>query len=58
MKLFAQLHCANFTKDTKSQANNIRVVALEINPDSVGGHHEKLRFFMEELGEAYTNKMY
>lgn len=43
---------ADFTDDAEDQADDTIVGAGQIDSESIGGHHKKLGFFVEELGES------
>ena len=52
MELSCEFGGADFADDTENKANDTVVGDGEIDSEPVGGHHEELGFFMEELGES------
>lgn len=42
MEVSGQLGRANFRKHTEGQGDDIIVIAIEIDADAVGGHHQQL----------------
>jgi hypothetical protein len=52
MEVSGQLGRADLREDAEGERDDIVVIAVEVDADAVGGHHEELGFLMEKLCEA------
>jgi hypothetical protein len=52
VELSREFSGTDFTDDAEDQAYDTVVGAGQIDSESIGGHHEKFGFFVEELGES------
>ena len=52
MQIPCQLRGADLRQHAQGQTDDVVVVAVEVDSDPVGGHHQQFRLFVEELGEA------
>ena len=52
VELIGQFWGAHLAQDAKGQADQVVVGVSQVDPDTVGGHHEEFGLLVEELGEA------
>jgi hypothetical protein len=53
VKIACEFWGTYFWEDTEGKADDVIVISVEVDPNPVGGHHEELWLFMEELGKSY-----
>ena len=52
MEVAGELGRADLGEDAEGEGDDVVVVAVEVDADAVGGHHQQLRLLVEELGES------
>ena len=53
MEVAGEFGGAYFREDAEGEADDVVVVAVEVDPDPVGGHHQQLRLLVEQLRQSY-----
>jgi hypothetical protein len=54
VQVASQLRRADLGEDAEGETDEVVVVAVEVDADPVGRHHEQLRLLVEELGESWV----